>query len=551
MDRMPGTDPKNDQPTQISPASPDISPSVQTPTSTTKDHLKLSLWIEIFVAILFLAGVGWVVYTRTRAMTPKATKQAVETRKAIPLIRVMQIDGDFDKTMFPPELASATGSIEIRKQVFESLVTFSEISNLVPQLAVSWTNPDSNTWVFKLRPGVKFHNGNLLTSTEVVGSIKAVLTNPDYDAFASTMQNVEAAGDLTVKITTKSPDANLLNKLAFISIYDSNAKTIDDKAGTGPYIFKAGSLMGSTTLNIVAVDSYWGGTVWTKEVDFTQEADTDKIREAIIEDKTDIGCSITALDTSKITTALPNATVVNSEALGSYGLYLNTYKKSPLQKLAVRQAIYDGLDVQKLIDAAGAPGNVATQIVSSLVPGFNPAIKPPVRDVVAAKKLLTDAGYPAGFTLEVITPKSSNVLMQTMRAQLADIGVTIKITESVPAKFFPEAYAGRYDAWVAAYSTDINDSSDVITGVFQGALYKNYYKSPALDDVMKQVNQTFDSAQRLSYLQQATKIVVDDLPFIPIRLRKYQYIVTKPYVVNVDFAEGTTLGASYWKVYSR
>jgi peptide/nickel transport system substrate-binding protein len=544
------------------PQTPLYSPSTPmnpTPTEVTeptmistakKKSFKLPL-IALLIALLVAGGAAAWFLLKKDTKSTKSTAASTVIKKEIPLMRVMSGESNDAANFYPPAYASGTNLSTIRKQIFETLVTFSDGKNIVPLLATSWTNPDTSTWIFKLNPNIKFHNGNPVTSKQVKASIEAAAAIADYEAFTSTIKTIEATDANTVKIVTKTPDVVLLNKLAFISIYDSTAKTIDDQTGTGPYVVKKGTALTDALVSLSAVDSYHGGTVYTKAVDYILETDPAKLTASFIAGKADIALSISNDQITEAKKAVAGSVVFSQEATGTYSLYLNTVKAGPLQKLAVRQAIYNGVDAKKVLEAGGAPGNVATQIVSSLVPGYNPSITSPKQDIVAAKKLLVDAGYPNGVTINVTSTKQSLSIASELKTQLAAIGITLNILEPNLNTFFADAQSGKFEAWLASYSTDINDASDVITAEFQNTVYTGFYKNPKVDEIMVKANSTFNISQRLTYLQQANKAIMEDLPIVPIRNRTYQYISNKPYVIPVDYASGSVLGANFWKVYQK
>ena len=134
------------------------------------------------------------------------------------------------------------------KHVIEPLFEWSwSKKRLVPILGESWTNPDPNTWVIKLKKGVKFHDGSDFTSADVVHSFTRIQKDPDSKQGSSIahVTAIEALDPLTVRLRTKSPDAALIFRLAqrFITnkaAYDRLGAAAADKLalGTGPYKFK-------------------------------------------------------------------------------------------------------------------------------------------------------------------------------------------------------------------------------------------------------------------------------------------------------------------------
>jgi ABC-type transport system substrate-binding protein len=134
------------------------------------------------------------------------------------------------------------------KHVIEPLIEWNwSKKQLVPILAESWSNPDHSTWVFKLKKGIKFHDGSDFTSADVVHSFTRIQKDRDSKQSSSIahVTAIEAVDPLTVRLRTKTPDAALLFRLAqrFITnkaAYDRLGAPAADKLalGTGPYKFK-------------------------------------------------------------------------------------------------------------------------------------------------------------------------------------------------------------------------------------------------------------------------------------------------------------------------
>ena len=133
-------------------------------------------------------------------------------------------------------------TLTINSNVFNSLVEFGEIFQIIPALAESWNNPDNLTWRFNLRNDVKFHNGYNLTAEDVkylVESIKKDKKNTLYN-FLTMVQEVIIIDDFTIEIITSEPYPLLLNKLVYAFIISKQYhEEITDQypVGTGPYRF--------------------------------------------------------------------------------------------------------------------------------------------------------------------------------------------------------------------------------------------------------------------------------------------------------------------------
>ena len=172
--------------------------------STHQDKPK-TMMLVLVILILAVAGGAAAWLLGKDSDKPKTAKVAEVVKKEIPILKIVNIDGDFTATLYPPTLPNSNPIILVRSQIFNTLVAFADQKDIVPQLSTSWTNPDTSTWVFKLRSGVKFHNGNAFTAKAAKESIEAEMAISDYEPFTSTIKSVEATDDLLTSIRETFP----------------------------------------------------------------------------------------------------------------------------------------------------------------------------------------------------------------------------------------------------------------------------------------------------------------------------------------------------------
>src|SRR5215510_6547793 len=174
-----------------------------------------------------------------QALAAATQEQKVTATVALPGVQVETLN---------PYAHSTTQIYPTWKHVIEPLLEWSwSKRQIVPILAESWSNPDNNTWVFKLKKGIKFHDGSEFTAADVVHSYTRIQKDPDSKQASSIahVNEIEALDPYTVRLRTKSPDAALVFRLAqrFITnkaVYDRLGGAQADKLalGTGPYKFK-------------------------------------------------------------------------------------------------------------------------------------------------------------------------------------------------------------------------------------------------------------------------------------------------------------------------
>ena len=326
----------------------------------------------------------------------------------------------------------------------ESMLTVDESFSPTPQLAESFEVADSTKIVFKLRPGVKFHDGTDLTSADVAMSIERVI-NPDTASSAygqlSVVDNVETPDDLTVVLNTKRPDGSLLPNL-----HDRGGQVLSKKQlteatdeeisrapiGTGP--FKAKDLVDGSHVEMVANENYW-----RKDADGGKLPYLDAIRMTFVEEASvratvmqsgdaDVAASIGGneylqlKDDSSLTTPLFVGT-------GTQHSRINLFQfDSPMRDVRVRQAMMWALDRPAI--HAGAFGSVSQPAITPITPAHAWAYHKDFQDTIhedlpKAKKLLAAAGHADGYDIPLFGYNASTRLqIQIMQAQWERVGIT-------------------------------------------------------------------------------------------------------------------------------
>lgn len=506
----------------------------------------------ITIIVLVLAGGGFLLWKYVFKPKPAQPTVQAPVKNDIAVLRYGVFAGPMNQ--FYPTASLSNASQAVNFQIFEGLVQYQDRTKVVPMLADSWSNPNNSTWVFKLKSGIKFHDGNTMAAKDVKYSFDQFKKNSDYDEFTSTIKSVEAVDNSTVKIITDGPDPVLLNKLTFIGVLDSSAPATatPDQKGTGPYVVKTGSKPDEKNIDLVAFDGYHGGHVYTRELIY-KVYDGDSSEADALADIKAGKLNLTGFftDSSKVDTAKQaGLNVIEVPDLNVAITGLNTNKAgSPLQKLAVRQAIYTGMDVSALLKAIGrsSTGQPATQLITKDIVGYNHTITRPTFDAAKAAQMIKDAGYPNGFTLTLTTATISNDVATELQRQMAKIGVTLKLDLQPPsAALLSKISAGQTDMWYQTFSSDFLDAAEVFHYFYQSKNYSN----PTIDSLLSQATTTIDAAKRLSLLEQVSKLGADQVGAVPVYTRVNDWLSDKPYVITQD-QPSIDIGAYFWKVYAK
>ena len=512
---------------------------------------KALIFIVIILVIIVLAGVGFLVFRGEPAPSEPKVVTGLE-RDSI------TIGYPISEAAIYPESQSEFYSQVISSNIFDGL---SKLVNgqVKPNLVESWTNPDKNTWRFKLRKGVKFHNGDPFTASDVKFSIDQALKNEwPYSFSFSNIESVQVIDDFTVEIKTNGPDPILLNRLVYALIVSENQfknRGKDPAVGTGPYKLVS---MNKEELVLEANQGYFLGVPKVKKVVYKilPDAITDEeIVKEFNEGKLDL---VRVRDSSKATAVIgtqqikpladPFITFLWFDTARDKSPYVDK-TPNPLKNKLVRQAIYRAIDVSKVIKARGTSSAPASQFVTSSIFGFNPNIKRPEVNVEEAKKLMKQAGFEDGFslTIDVIDDALASKVGDAVATALKEINIEVKLNTASGDTFVDKWIVNKdTSAFIVDYGAETFDAGEIFTAVLYtqkdplGASNLTNYSNPELDKLADDIAVTFDLKSRQKKLYEATAKAIEELPMIPLYSSEPSYIIRN----NYDWTP-TAFGAIY------
>jgi peptide/nickel transport system substrate-binding protein len=500
----------------------------------------------LVLVLIVLLVVGGATALLLNKKDSSVSKTVTKAHQDIAVFKYGSISGDTG-TLYPK---NSTSPIEtsVNAQVYETLVSYQNLTKIVPSLATSWKNPDDSTWVFELQKNVKFHTGKVLTATDVKYSLDEIKKNDDIGgSFAFTIKEVTAVNDNEVKIVTDGPDPLLLNRLTFLYIIDSTAKTSPDaNNGTGPYILKPGTTYTATDVKLAAFDGYHGGHVGVRELEYSVYTDEAAAIADLNSGKIDMVNDMSKESLAKINSSVAKPQFIKTNYVDYIRMSYNN-ATSPIQKLGVRQAIWESLDQKALLATNGLEGEVATQIVPRDIPGYDTSITAPKLDNVKAKKDLANTGYPSGVTiaLSYYSPYSDK-LAAAIQKQLAVSGITITLDpfKELPA-FREKKKAGKTELSLSAFSSDLLDVVDVVAFAGNG-LNTNPKVLALVDDA----NKTLDASKRLEKSKEISRTLMADVAWVPLYTSFINSAITnKNYMLTKDYYGD--IGYYFWKGYSQ
>ncbi len=414
----------------------------------------------------------------------------------------------------------------------DKLFDIDEKLNVVPQLALSHeTAADGKSVTIKLRPGVKFHDGEPLDAEAAKYSLERHLTMPGSfrKPEIAAVDRVETVDPLTIRLVLKTPFAPLIAQLtdrAGMMVSPKAAKAEGDKFGlhpvcAGPYKFVERVQQDRIVLERFA--DYWDKdrvhidrVVYLPIVDSTvrlanlKSGGLDMIERLLA---TDIG-DVRGNSQLKLSAALE---------LGYQGFDINVGKgdaaKTPLgQSAKVRQALSLAIDrealTQVVFNGEFVPGN---QWLNPEHPYYQKAFPVPKRDVAKAKALLKDAGAEGRLAVDFMVPKGpeTQAVAEVLQAMAGEIGIDLKIRVTEFATSLKQAETGEYQAYLLAWSGRTDpDGNAYAFHKCNAPLNYTGYCNPQADKLLDEARVPADPGERKAVYEKLTKIILEDDPIL-------------------------------------
>ena len=440
------------------------------------------------------------------------------------------------------------------KSLFDSLMDYVPgTTTLRPGLAESHEiSPDGLVYTFKLRAGVKFHNGREMTATDVKYSLDRV-TNPATQSpgagFFGSIAGFEAAGDaglsgvevvdpLTVKITLSRPDATFLHVMAlnFSSVVPKEAVDAagadfgKKPVGTGAYKLAEWTLGQKLVFGKNA--DYWrAGVPYLDQVVF--EVGQEPIVALLRLQNGEVDVPGDGIPPAKFTEVMGDpaqaAHVVAGGQLHTGYITLNV-NIAPFDKLEVRKAVNMAINKDRIVQIINGRANPATQPLPPSMPGYTKDYAGYPFDVEGAKKLLADAGLPDGFEtdLYVMNTDPNPRIAQAMQQDLAAIGIKVNLKSLAQANVIEAGGAGTAPmiwsggmAWIADFPDPSNFYGPILgcSGAAAGGWNWSKFCDAALDKMAAEADSMADpakAADRMKLWSDVYTGVMAQAPWVPV-----------------------------------
>ncbi len=458
---------------------------------------------------------------------------------------------DIDDSLDPHKMVAA-GTKEIFFNVFEGLVKPDSNGNIVPAVAESVeVSEDKLCYTFKLRNGIKFHDGNAVTIEDLEYSINKFAGRDGGEPVSSAFLNVSEVNvisDDTIEIRLASADPAFLSYLASVEaaiIPKSNATPDTVCIGTGPYKYVSRSPLQNVVFE--RFDEYWGEGGDIKNVTFKICTNADTIAMELEGGTIDMCIHLTK--GQKMQLDKENFTIYEGTMNLVQALYLN-HSFEPFNDVNVRQAMNYVCDAQEIMDyvSDGAGSKIGTSIYPSFGKYFDESLTS-VYDVNVdkAKELMAKSAYPDGFDMTITVPSNYEQHVDTalvLKNQLALIGINASIEKVDWDTWINDVYLGRnYESTVIGVDA-ANLSANALLSRFTSEAGDNFtnYNNPAYDEAFNNAVNATDDETATKYFKECARILnsdaanvyIQDLPdFVAINKKFEGYSFYPLYVLDL------------------
>ena len=431
-----------------------------------------------------------------------------------------------------PVTVADQGGLDMLAQTGEYLTFSDQTLTLKPALAESWTpNSTADVWTFKIRQGVKFHNGSPLTADDVVYSYKTIGLGSTANALSAfkgvlTPAGVQKVDSSTVAFHLEAPNGNFpyltssdnYNMIIIPNNYDP-AKWQSTFVGTGPFVLK--SYTPTVGASFTRNEQYWGTKALPAETQFTFYKNQTPAIPALTSGSIDVLGQFSVTGGEQLLTGGFTVTKLKSSAHRELSMRND---QAPFTDPRVRQAIALTLNrpdiIKALFKGYADLGNDSP--FAPVFPSTDTSIAQRAQDIAKAKSLLSAAGHPNGFTTSLITedfleiPQFAQIVVQSAKA----IGVTINLKVESSSTYYGKATFGNSD-WLDATMSLVDYGHRSVPNVFltaplqgSGTWNAAHFKNSQYDKLSAQYIGTSDLTTQRTIAGQMQTLLLNETPII-------------------------------------
>jgi len=463
-----------------------------------------------------------------------------------------------EPTSMDPHYHNLTPNNSLLSHIYDALVMQDEKQNLVPGLAVSWRPVDETTWEFKLRRGVKFHDGTPFTADDVIFTFQRA---PDVEGSPSSFgtytkgKTLVKVDDYTLLIKTERPYPLMPQDVSTVMIISrkngEGARTADynsGKAAIGTGRYKFAEYVPGDRIVMERNEAWWGNKPeWTRVTFKPIKSGPSRVA-ALLAGDVDIIEQTPTVDIERLE---KNPKLNLSQGISNRVIYLHLDHarddspfvrakdgspiKNPLKdrrvRLAISKAINRDAIVSRVMEGLAIK---AGQLLPEGFFGVSKNLEPVAYDPAGAKRLLAEAGYPDGFRLTLHGPNDRYIndakIAEAIGQMLTRIGIATEVVTMPRSVYFKRASRGgpggtpEFSFILVGWGSGTGEASSPLKSLIHtydkargfGASNRGRYSNPEVDRLIEDALATVDDARRAALLARATEIAIEDVAIIPL-----------------------------------
>jgi len=428
----------------------------------------------------------------------------------------------------------------VLRNAYEPLVDIASDLSFKPCLAESWHSPDERTWVFRLRAGVRLHDGRTLTATHVVEFIERANRDPaSLRGTGNALRSIEATDERTMVMRTQRHYDLIPQRLVFMLIQVPSSRPEAPPLGTGPYVVSSWSPHGDAVLE--AFDSYRDGAPAIRRLEFQVVTDARERTQRVRRGEAHLTIDLPTDELADLE-ATPSVSLATQQGLRVVFLGLNCRAEqlahagpgpNPLRDPRVRQAIALAIDRERLVQGPlGGQADVVEELVPPEVYGHHGGLEPRGYDPAAARRLLAEAGLGHGFqvTLDYIPGRyrANDGVVKRLSADLGGVGIEIRPRANDRRSFGERVSSTTGSAmYLLGLLTATSDAATAFEALVHTrqpgyGLYSGY-SDPEVDRLLAEAAGPLSQGDRKLVLKAVAARIHSQLPVIPLYRQRDLY----------------------------